>query len=378
MEDKILNELLERYRTGTATPEDKAFLESWYLKYNQSDPFIMTDEDRIKDVSQVYTLIRQNRISQNKINLWYYVAAAAVILITLSFGGYFLLGQKKIDKANTVAKNDISPGKNRATLILANGTKVTLSDAANGKLATEAGVSVKKTKNGELIYITDAVATNTARASSQFNTLQTARGEQYQVVLPDGTHIWLNAASSLKYPVAFADKERLVELTGEAYFEVAHNKTVPFRVKTQQQQVEVLGTHFNINAYDDEGATATTLIEGSVKVTLAANQKNIIIKPGQQSRVSNTDLSLQQVDTDDAIAWKNGYFQFNNESLESIMRKISRWYDVNVQYQDNALKDQIFGGTVSRYKKVSEVIKALEITNLVHFKIEGKKIIVLK
>lgn len=374
MEDKQIIHLLEKRKTGTLSPREEAILESWYNHEAANINTEIDNNDLHKNLKLIGKRLPLSYPSSLKI-IWPVITVAAAALIILSFGGYFLSRQKKINEINTLVKNDIAPGKNKATLTLANGKKVILSDAANGKLATEAGVSIKKTKNGELIYVADVVA-ETSQASPQFNTLETARGEQYQVILPDGSHVWLNAASSLKYPVTFAGKERLVELTGEAYFEVAHNKNMPFKVKTQQQEVEVLGTHFNINAYDDEKATATTLIEGSVKVTLASNNKNTVIKPGQQAMVHNAYLAVQQVDTDDAIAWKNGYFQFNDENLENIMRQISRWYDVDVQYQDNTLKAQTFGGTVSRYKNVSEVIKTLEFTNAVHFEVEGKRIVV--
>jgi ferric-dicitrate binding protein FerR (iron transport regulator) len=375
MEDSELNELLERHRTGKSTPQDKAFLESWYLTHNQSSPFIMKEEDRASDVDQVWTHIQPDQIYPKKINSWYPIAAAAAVLIFISVGSYFWLHKKNKASINTIAKNDITPGKNQATLTLANGKKLVLGDVVTGQLAREAGVIISKTRNGELIY-TARTVTGKGLLSTAFNELETSRGQQYQVVLPDGSHVWLNAASSLKYPVVFGGKERLVELKGEAYFEVSHNKAMPFKVKTPQQVVEVLGTHFNVDAYSDEKATATTLMEGSVKVTAVANHKNIVIKPGQQSTVSASGVNVQQVDTDEAIAWKNGYFQLNDENLESIMRKVSRWYNVDVEYIDNAPQSLVFSGTVSKYKNVSQVIKILELTNEVHFKIDGNRIIV--
>jgi ferric-dicitrate binding protein FerR (iron transport regulator) len=188
--------------------------------------------------------------------------------------------------------------------------------------------------------------------------------------------VWLNAASTLKYPVAFTGNERLVELTGEAYFEVTHNKAMPFKVKTGQQQVEVLGTHFNINAYTDEKITATTLLEGSVKVTTTSRNQKMIIKPGEQSTVNGDTMNVQEVDTDEAVAWKNGYFLFNDENLAGIMKKVSRWYNVEVEYKDISLQSLIFSGTVSKYQNVSQVIKTLELTNAVHFKVLDNRIIV--
>lgn len=374
MEESELKEILERYRAGESTPEDMAFLESWYLSHNQASPYLMNDNERIEDVDSVWALIQPQHAS-SKINLWYRVSAAAAILIFFSIGGYFFVKHKNPVQTNAIAKNDARPGTNKATLTLADGKKLILGDAVTGQLANQAGVVINKTSEGELIYTVRSV-NNRAQLAKQFNELETARGEQYQVVLPDGSHVWLNAASSLKYPVAFSGSERVVELTGEAYFEVAHNKAMPFKVKTLRQEVEVLGTHFNVNAYNDEKITATTLMEGSVKVTSAADHKNTIIKPGQQSVISGSGMQVREVDADEAMAWKNGYFLFNNENLGSIMRKISRWYNVEVLYQDDVAQSMVFSGTVSKYKNVLQVIRILELTNAVHFRIDNNKVII--
>ncbi|MGN6638718.1 MAG: FecR family protein [Mucilaginibacter sp.] len=375
MEESELKDLLERYRTGKATPEDKAFLESWYLTHNSSAPFEMEDEERAEDVNSVWALIQPDNASSKNIYVWYRFSAAAIVLFIISLGGYFLLLQKKQVSTHVLAKNDVAPGKNKATLTLADGKKVVLSDAANGKLVSEGGVAISKTQNGKIIYIATAIAAK-PQGPAQFNELETTKGEQYQVVLPDGSHVWLNAASSLKYPVAFTGRERLVELNGEAYFEVAHNKAMPFKVKTPQQIVEDLGTHFDVSAYSDERITATTLIEGSVKITSIDGHKNILIKPGQQSAVDADGINVREVDTDGAIAWKNGYFQLDDENLESFMRKVSRWYNVEVIYKDNAPKSLLLSGTVSKYGNVSEIIHVLELTGKVHFQVENNRIIV--
>ncbi len=373
MEDSKLNELLERYRTGKATPEDKAFLESWYLSHNQSSPFIMSDEERLKDVDKVWAILEKDLGFSQKNDLWYRIAVAASILIFLSIGSFFLLHQKKQVLLNNIAKNALAPGKNMATLTLANGKKVILGNTVNGKLASEAGVTISKTKNGELVYTAHAA---TAKDESQFNTLETSKGEQYQVVLPDGSHVWLNAASSLKYPVVFAGKERIVELSGEGYFEVAHNKAMPFKVISANQTIEVLGTHFNVMAYPDEKAIKTTLLEGSVKVSNRSGSKMLI--PGQQSQVVGGSIDVvNNVDLEDVVAWKNGYFKFN-ENLECIMSKISRWYNVDVVYQGKPDPKLFFGGKISRTRDIAEVLKIMEYTGNVHFKIEGRRIIVMQ
>ncbi|HEX8023455.1 MAG TPA: FecR domain-containing protein [Mucilaginibacter sp.] len=373
MEDKELNELWERFRSGRATPEDEAFLESWYLKHNQSAPFEVNDQERVDDVDQVWDDIQKKR-SSKKLNGRYRLTAAAILLFVFT-GTYCLLHRKAQDAAPRISKTDVKPGKNQATLTLANGKKLILNNTLSGKLANEAGVTISKNSKGELIYTTHESG-STKQSSNRINTLATSKGEQYQVILPDGSHVWLNAVSTLKYPVAFTGNERLVELTGEAYFEVAHNKAMPFKVKTRQQQVEVLGTHFNINAYTDEKTTATTLLEGSVKVTTASRNQKMIIKPGEQSTVNGDTMNVQEVDTDEAVAWKNGYFLFNDENLAGIMKKVSRWYNVEVEYKDAAMQSLVFSGTVSKYQNVSQVIKTLELTNAVHFKVLDNRIIV--
>jgi ferric-dicitrate binding protein FerR (iron transport regulator) len=206
------------------------------------------------------------------------------------------------------------------------------------------------------------------------NTIQTPRGGQYQVILPDGTKVWLNAASSLTYPTAFTGGDRAVQLRGEAYFEVAGNKEKPFKVMVGNMQVNVLGTHFNVMAYEDENAIQTTLLEGAVQVTNGGVSH--LLKPGQEGRLdrSSDAFRLLDVDADEAVAWKNGVFQFGGISIETVMRQIVRWYDVDVEYQGRT--NEHFRGTISRSANASEVFKMLELTGAVHFTIDGKKVIV--
>jgi ferric-dicitrate binding protein FerR (iron transport regulator) len=209
-----------------------------------------------------------------------------------------------------------------------------------------------------------------------YNTISTPKGGQYQVTLSDGSKVWLNAASSLRFPATFSGKERKVELTGEGYFEVAHNKKMPFHVTVNDLDVEVLGTHFNINAYADESAIKTTLLEGSVKVVKGNETK--IIEPGEQASVTTSEDEInvkQQVDLEQVVAWKNGIFQFERADIESVMRQISRWYDIDVDYHGRV--SEHFGGTISRDVNISDVLKMLEMTGGVNFKIDGKKVIVM-
>lgn len=305
-------------------------------------------------------------------------AIAAAILLIASLALYFYVGQNPIAKNGTGMHlaNDINPGGNKAILTLADGSKISLTDAADGELTEQAGVSITKTEDGQIVYqVIDAPHVSTA---ATYNTISTPAGGQYQVNLPDGTTVWLNALSSLKYPTVFSTQERKVILTGEAYFEVAKDPSKPFIVAAngggRQQQVRVLGTHFNINSYDDELSTRTTLLEGSVEVN--AFDKAKTLKPGQQA-VLTKGIAVQEVDVNQAIDWKNGNFYMDDESVQSIMRRLSRWYDIEVVYQGNVPDNLQFGGVISRTKKLSEVLQVLETTQNIHFKIEGRRVTVM-
>jgi ferric-dicitrate binding protein FerR (iron transport regulator) len=269
------------------------------------------------------------------------------------------------------------PGGNKAILTLANGRQITLTGARNGTLAVQGAVAINKTADGRIIYNSSNEATSGHAAATTYNTMTTPRGGQYQVVLPDGSKVLLNAASSLTYPTTFNGNERKVELTGEAYFEVAHNASKPFKVSSNGQTVEVLGTHFNINAYKDEPAIKTTLLEGKVKVTANTLNKVHFLEPGQQSVFNAQTFAVNQVETEGVVAWTNGQFVFEDDNIQYIMRTVSRWYDVDVTYNGTA-PDDIFGGSVSRFNNISEVLKTLQLTGKVHFEIEGRKIIVSK
>ncbi|NRF39638.1 FecR family protein [Pedobacter foliorum] len=308
--------------------------------------------------------------------LW--MAAAAILLMMLAAGLIFFKSEhlQSIKAITAFKKQDILPGGNKAILTLPNGERVVLTDSTINQLANQNGGSIIKAANGILIYKANALAGNSETGEATFSTISTPRGGQYQIVLPDGTHVWLNAASSLKFPAAFKGKKRLVELNGEAYFEVAKNKEMPFIVHTENQEVEVLGTHFNINSYADEASTKTTLLEGSVKVTAQGNQK--VLTPGDQAQINkNTrEIKVMPVSLEEAVAWKNGYFVFNDEKLESIMHRVSRWYDVDYEFEGKQ-GNLSFLGVIERTKNISSLLKVLESTGNVHFKIEGRKIIVM-
>ncbi|SMD10140.1 FecR family protein [Pedobacter nyackensis] len=303
------------------------------------------------------------------LSLWPRFVAAASIILIVGAGLLFYLNQQQ-EKPLVHYANDVVPGMQGATLTLANGRKIKLTAASEGNLVNESGVSITKSSNGQLVYEIKDQATDQGNI---FNTLTTAKGETYQVRLPDGTLIWLNAATSLKYPVSFTKlKTRNVVLSGEAYFEVAKDKAHPFVVESNGQQVQVLGTHFNVNAYTDEPSTNTTLLEGSIKVIAAGSA--VVVKPGQQASFSDNRINIEAVNVNAVVDWKNGKFRFKNEPLSSILRKISRWYDVQIEYQTDPDNMPTFSGSVSRFDNVSAVLKMLEETSDVKFLIEGKTI----
>ncbi len=299
---------------------------------------------------------------------WYRYAAAAVLLFVLAGSAYWFIGHPSTHQSAQVKqyKNDVAPGHNGAVLTLSNGQKIILDNTGNGLVTSDEKVQVIK-KDGEISYQGKA-------AELVYNTIATDKGRQWMVTLPDGSKVWLNAASSIRYPLSFTGNERMVEITGEAYFEVAHNAKKPFVVKTTSQEITVLGTHFNINAYDDEASSKTTLLEGSVKIT--GGSASVIIKPGEQaSRVNGgTSIKVLPADVEAVIAWKNGIFELSNADVASIMRQISRWYDIEVIYKGNPPRGTI-SGEVPRNLNLSEVLKVLALSG-VQCEIEGRKLTV--
>ncbi|MDR6783926.1 transmembrane sensor [Pedobacter africanus] len=303
----------------------------------------------------------QYRKSRNIFLSW--KAAAALIAIVSVAALFFYVrtpAEKPLKKEEAPALvQDIGPGSNKAVLTLADGSQVALDSAGP-----------------EAVYHMKAAAPAAANEQSAYNTISTPLSGQYQLVLADGSKVWLNANSSIRFPIAFSQTERSVAIKGEVYFEIAKDKKRPFKVQSGTQQLEVLGTHFNVNAYDDEAEIKTTLLEGMVRVS--ARGHTTILKPGQQARLSGStgQMDVVKVDIEEAVSWKNGYFIFDNEEIHSVMRKISRWYGVEVVYA-NAQISENFGGTISKFENVSQVLKILEATGTIHFKIEGRKIIVM-
>jgi transmembrane sensor len=299
--------------------------------------------------------------------------AAAIATIIVATGVYFYKKPGASSVASLAYQNDIPPGVQGATLTLADGRKIKLSDAVSGKLASEAGVEITKSSNGQLIY----EIKGSDAATAKINTLSTANGETYKIHLPDGSLVWLNAASSLTYTTNLDEHgKRKVKLTGEGYFEIAKDKTHPFIVETNGQQIEVLGTHFNVNCYQDEPGIATTLLEGSVKVTSENAQK--IIKPGEQAMNRSGVLSVREIDLDNVIDWKNGDFFLNHVEFKSAMRKVARWYDMEIIYDKSVPDNMEAGGWISRDKPLSAVLRSVELSGMVKFKVEGRKIYVTR
>jgi len=377
MDKETIELLIEKYKDGLANSQEQEQLLNWYRELACQDAEY-PDEELVVKLRMMARLNAETLGKASKtIALWPRIAVAASILFFLSFGAYFLL-HKKAPSQQVSQLHDIAPAGNKAILTLANGKKIILNGAHIGTLAQQGNSIINKAADGEVVY---KKAGNNETQNSElitYNQITIPRGGEYQeVVLSDGSKVWINSASSLRYPTAFNGNDRKVELVGEAYFEVAHNPKKPFSVASNGQTVEVLGTHFNINAYDDEPAIKTTLLNGRVKVTAVANNEMRFLQPGQQAALSTGTFTINQVETEEAIAWKNGKFMFESDNIQYIMRAISRWYDVDVEY-NGAIPDDAFDGGISRFKNVSELLNILELTGKVHFKIEGRKIIVSK
>lgn len=384
---KELIELIRKYRLGKASLEEIKFLEKYYQYFNKEEKISesLTEyeikETRDKIIANIQGSIQQAPVIPLYKRLGFRLAAASVLLI-VSFSIYYLSFNKNHQSPDTntvVTNHDVAPPAiNRATITLANGQKVYLDSAENGILATQGNINVKKLEDGQIVYNVESSLVNSELV---YNTLTNPKGSKViDITLNDGTKVWLNAGSSLTYPVAFVGNERKVTMSGEAYFEVAtlqlrSGQKMPFKVKINESaEVEVLGTHFNINAYSDEASINTTLLEGSVRVT--ANKKNQLLKPGQQVQVNVNAIKLiTDADVAQAVAWKEGLFSFRNADLATVVRQIARWYDVDVEYHGE-IKPKKFGGEIQRDLNLSEVLEGLKETGI-HFRVEGKKLIVL-
>jgi len=356
--------LLEKYLSGNCSEQEAALVESWYLQIPSAGkmpaPFEIEESKKV-----VFSQLSVQR-SYKKIIRFRLAAAAASIILCLSASLYFYNKQNVRPLiASTHQLKNVLPGRNRAILTLASGRVVDLDQVKTGEELHENGIIIRKNKNGMLEYTIQEAGEN----SNGTNTISTPRGGSYQVILPDGTRAWLNAATTLKYPYAFSKNERVVELNGEAYFEVTKDAKRPFKVNTASQSVEVLGTHFNINAYQDERATKTTLLEGSIR--LKNKEHVLMMHPGEQvSTIDNSFKLNPDVDVEQEIAWKNNVFSFNGADLKAVMRQISRWYDLDVVFQGK-INTEAYYGEIPRSSNLEEVFKILEL-NHIHTQVNGK------
>ncbi|MEO3405572.1 FecR domain-containing protein [Mucilaginibacter sp. CAU 1740] len=378
MDKKYLEDLLKRYDEGNASDEEKAIVESWYLSFRADEPSPQIDEDVITLHQQesIASLTQNAQGNHNirKMRRRRYTLAAASVTVALVVGAYQFINFNKtartVNAPQAAVAANILPGSNKVTLTLSNGNKVVLSGAKNGQVASDAGTAINKTADGSITY-----SSRPGEHEAQehlFNTATTPRGGQYQFTLSDGTKVWLNAATTFRFPVQFNGSERRVELTGEAYFEVAHDRNKPFRVVSNGQVIEVLGTHFNVNSYADEGVTRTTLLQGSVKIS--HNQISKIIKPGEQARLAGEQLDVLKVNADQAVAWKNGMFYFHDASIYDVMRQFCRWYDVDVKYEGEVPKREFSGG-ISRNVNASQMLDLLAFKKI-NYRIQGRTIVI--
>ena len=390
--DNQLLKVIKKYRDGKASKEEIDFLHLYYAGF-ENEPGILdnkSESEKLTLKSEMEAQIMDRILSGNKnkngkiVPLpssskgWYKVAAAAsVILLVASFAFYFLkpIPEKQIAQKATKKNpliSDIAPGGNKAVLTLSDGSTIILDSAQNGTLSSQGNIKIIKLNDGQLAY-NQSGADN--KGEVLYNTISTPKGGQYQLILSDGSKVWLNAASSLRFPATFTGSERKVELTGEGYFEVSKNKTMPFRVVANKATVEVLGTHFNIDAYEDDQNTRTTLLEGSVKVSKGNSQ--VLIVPGEQASVEKglDKIAIKKnVDVDNVVAWKKGFFSFQNAGIKMIMQEISRWYNVEVVYHGD-VPDITFSGEIGRNLSLNQVLSSLKEMNI-DYKIEGSKLII--
>ncbi|MEZ2338570.1 FecR domain-containing protein [Mucilaginibacter sp. RCC_168] len=379
--------LYEKYMSGQCTADEKKLLGTYRDEMTLAEEGWDDDLVKEEDVrTRIWQRLNDNRkivqLPSRKVTKYRWLQVAAVFVAVLLAGLFFMQRKKNQETGSVKLTNKVQPpilpGGNKAYLTLANGSRIVLDDAQNGKLATRPGVTVSKTGNGMLVYHFTNSNNNTATATTpEFNTITTPRGGQYQVVLEDGTRVWLNAASSIKFPQAFTGATREVELSGEAYFEVAKNKAKPFIVQANGTKVQVFGTHFNINAYGDNNKVTTTLLEGSVR--MSSGSSAVMLAPGQQGdAVNGATIKVSPADIQQIMAWKNGLFIFHDLNITEVMKQVSRWYDVDVEYRDDEVKNNEFGGTVSKYKSINELLDVMVLTRSIHYKIEGRRVIIMK
>lgn len=386
MNEDRLKYLLERYLANACSPEEQEELDEWFHSWN---PGTTGMQDWLQEAGgaqalseELYADFRERLMppaKRNKRAGWYKVAAAAAVLIAL----IILFYPKPKESADQTAQlqpqaqpaHDIKPGSNKAILKLADGSEIVLSDSGNTHIATQSNTEIQRLQRGGIAYT--ASQGQEEDKPPVYNTLTTPRGGKYALTLADGTVVTLDAASSITYPVAFTGKERRVEITGQAYFEVVHNAARPFRVSAKGQLIEDIGTAFNVNAYADDPFIKVTLAEGLVDVSNKAEKVSLV--PGQQAMVKDGEnkMRVKTVNVEETVAWKNGWFIFHQESIQNIMKQAARWYDVEIIVEGAPINKK-FGGNISRYKEISELLENLKLTGGIHYRIEGRRVILTK
>lgn len=382
-QNQYIHDILAKYEAGTITEEELQTLDDWYASF-ESNPDItdsLSPEERAVrkkhlqekifdqlglEISPTAEMPQKRSFLNPRQRLWQ-VAASLVLLCAASF--YLFKRQSDKQSLNTAAQSStIQPATDQAILTLGNGQKILLDESKNGELSSEGNIHINKLKPGNLVYTADNKVSKV-----HFNTLSTPRGGRYQLTLADGTQVWLNAQSSITYPSAFRSDSREVTISGEVYFEVAHNAAMPFRVKSENQTIEVLGTHFNVNTYQAKSSTRTTLLSGSVALSNA--HQRIVLRPGQQGIVAGRSLSVKQVDPAEVIAWKEGYFDFTDADVGSVIDELGRWYNVDIHYR-GAATQETFTGRIPRSWPFEKVLNLLKTFKSIQVEMQGRRLIV--
>ena len=349
-----LEELAYKYQIGTITAAEKLLLDEWYGAHD--DSFFYHSDERGIVQHRMWDDIRNAISGKRKLKLWPKLVAAACIVLVSGVALYFTSKDKVSSEAIfTGTLKDINPGSNKAILVLSDGKRIDLTTSNGGNIAYQSGTEIKKLNGGTLEYTSSN--SGIEKAGTGFNTIETPVGGEYKLILPDGSMIWLNSSSSLRYPVSFDNSEtREVELKGEAYFEIAKNPSHPFIVRSRTQKITVLGTHFNVNSYDDEPETNTALLEGAISLFNGSISKKL--EPGERSVNNGKDIKITKANLSQDIAWKNGYFEFQETDLKTVMRQISRWYGLRVSYSGK-MPTKRFTGKIGRELKLSSALKIL-------------------
>ncbi|MBO9675308.1 MAG: FecR domain-containing protein [Sphingobacteriaceae bacterium] len=382
-----IRKLYVKYLQGNSSAEELAELMRHFEKYGEKSPLMALienellqeapnteDSEEVKEgLSKNYAVLQARlttKDAKKTLPLWW-ISAAACLLIAIGavWVAYFSSGEniKELSTAKKYYTHDLPAASNKAILTLENGKEISLNDSSEGVLAQNNGISIQKNKDGQVTFVLKGTDTNNER--TKYNVISTPKGGKYDIVLSDGTKVYLNASSSLKFPNSFKGNERTVILTGEAFFEVSKNKKMPFIVNASSMKIKVLGTHFNVMAYEDEKNIQTTLVEGAVE--LKGGKGKAVLKPGEQGSFSNQDnrIDVAPVDVSIATAWKDGYFVFDNSNLQEVMRQLARWYDLKIVY-DGHLPESEFNGRIKRSSSLKKVLRVLE-SNNVNFSLNG-------